>query len=373
MPSMSDLYIGLMSGTSLDAIDAVLVDLSERPKLLASHSHPLPEELRLDLLGLLTPAENELYHYAQTDVTVARLFAAAVEQLLHSSGYAAADIRAIGSHGQTVRHLPAAPLPTSLQIGDPNIIAERTGITTVADFRRRDMAAGGQGAPLVPAFHAALLGHTAIPRAIVNIGGIANLTCLPGTDATVTGYDTGPGNALLNGWISQQRGAAQDTAGHWAASGKVEPALLNTLLDDPYFKQAPPKSTGREYFNMPWLRSKLSGFTELDPVDIQATLCELTCRCISRAIEQSLPSAREILICGGGVHNTYLMKRLQAQLAPRHVASIAEQGIDPDWLEAMAFAWLAKQTLETQPGNLPSVTGAKHPVVLGGIYPGNGN
>lgn len=368
---MTTYYIGLMSGTSLDGIDAALLDLRQRPRLLAQHSHPLPDPLRQQLYQLQTPGENELSTMMRLDVELGRLFAEAVHALLAKADKRAGEIAAIGSHGQTLRHYPDGPTPSTLQIGDPNLIAELTGITTVADLRRRDLAAGGQGAPLVPAFHAAMFRREGSNRAILNLGGIANLTLLPAdSQAAVTGFDTGPGNGLLDAWIARHQQQRYDRDGEWAASGHCHPGLLERLLHDPYFARPPPKSTGREYFNLNWLHAALAPFADLASRDVQATLCELSARSIAEALQATRDPVEEVLICGGGIHNRALYQRLEELLTPARVTSTAEAGLDPDWVEAAAFAWLAKQTLAGDPGNLPSVTGASHPVVLGGVYTG---
>lgn len=370
---MADYYIGLISGTSMDSIDAALVDLSSRPALLAHHSHSIDQQLREQLYQLQIPANDEITHCMQLDVELGRLFAHAVIRLLELTDITADQVCAIGSHGQTIRHYPAGDTPSTLQIGDPNIIAEQTGITTISDFRRRDMAAGGQGAPLVPAFHAAMLRHKDRDRVILNIGGIANITILPADpQQNVSGFDTGPGNGLMDAWIYQSHQQPYDRDGEWAASGSVHPSLLERLLNDPYFAQPPPKSTGREYLNLHWLQPMLEAFPGLAERDVQATLCDLTARSISDAILQYADKAEEILVCGGGVHNQQLMRRLAELLTPMRVGLTSEEGLEPDWVEACAFAWLAKQTLTGLPGNLPSVTGASHPVVLGAIYAGKG-
>lgn len=367
------LYIGLMSGTSLDGVDALLVDFAAAPpRAIASHYIPYPAALRRELLALSHASHIELHRLAQLDVRLGELYAAAVRELLNTSRIAADAIAAIGSHGQTVRHHPTGPHPYTLQLGDPNIIAERSGITTVADFRRRDMAAGGQGAPLVPAFHAALFRHAERNRVVLNLGGMANITVLPrDTAIPVTGFDTGPGNVLLDGWAARHRGTPYDAEGAWAAGGGVLPALLQRLLADPYFTTPPPKSTGRERFHLDWLEARLEG-TE-DPQDVQTTLLELTARSVAQAIADHAAGTEEILVCGGGANNTALMQRLARHLAPRTVHSTAHHGVEPQAVEAMAFAWLARQTLHGAAGNLPAVTGARHPVVLGGVYRGRLN
>ncbi len=366
---MSILYIGLMSGTSMDAVDAALVDFSSTPpKLIATQRAPLDAGLRTALLALCVPGTNEIERMMELDARLGEIFAETTLALLKKSGVSATDIQAIGSHGQTIRHQPGGAYPFSLQIGNPALIAERTGITTVADFRRADIAAGGQGAPLVPAFHNVVLRSSGHNRVVVNIGGIANITILP-KDAKqpVTGFDTGPGNGLLDAWAERHLGKRMDEDGRFAASGKTHEGLLADLLSDSYFALAPPKSTGREHFNITWLDATLQMHTGISAQDMQATLCELTAASIAQAIIGHAPRSSEVLICGGGVHNVYLMLRLRTHLSRCSVESTENYGISPDWMEAMAFAWLAKQTLEGKPGNLPSVTGAKHATVLGTI------
>lgn len=366
------LYIGLISGTSMDAVDAVLVSHhATPPKLIASHAHPIPETLSARLQSLVRdglPGGPEAWHL---DVELGALFAEAVEQLLVRARVAADKIVAIGSHGQTVYHGPDDDPPVTVQLGDPNVIAERTGITTVADFRRRDMAAGGQGAPLVPAFHRAALQKPGAPRAVVNIGGIANVTVLPGKiDAEVIGFDTGPGNTLMDLWAGRHLGEPIDRDGAWAKEGTPVQALLEALLEDPYFELPPPKSTGREYFNLAWLDAgvKSTSSRTTNTQHVQRTLCELTAATIVDAILKYAADTREILICGGGAHNATLMQALAARAGDMSVNSTAAAGFDPDWVEAIAFSWFAKQTLEGKPSNLPSVTGARHLATLGGIY-----
>jgi anhydro-N-acetylmuramic acid kinase len=282
-----------------------------------------------------------------------------------------AAVKAIGSHGLTVRHQASGAYPFSLQIGDPNRIAHITGITTVADFRRRDVAAGGQGAPLVPVFHAAAFRSAEENRVVLNLGGIANITVLPADPASpVIGFDAGPGNGLLDFWMQRHKGQNYDTGGAWAARGRVIPDLLRALRDEPYFSLPPPKSTGKELFNPSWLGGKIRDFAATEPVDVQATLAELTALSVAEAIGQYASETRRLLVCGGGTHNADLLGRLRL-LVGCPVESTEKFGIAPDWVEAMAFAWLARQTLLGQPGNLMEVTGANTPVVLGGIYPGN--
>lgn len=364
------LYIGLMSGTSLDGIDAVLVALGDAtPRILATYHHPYAPDLRESLLELSHAAAPLLHQLAQVDVQLGQLYAATAQALLHVASVPASAVKAIGCHGQTVRHSPHSTYPYTLQLGDANVIAEQTGITTVADFRRRDIAAGGQGAPLVPAFHAAIFHRADHDRVVLNLGGIANITLLPADAAqAVSGFDTGPANVLLDAWHQRHRGDSYDVDGKWAASGTVLRELLQRLLAEDYFDRVPPKSTGRELFNLAWLEQHLNGAE--DPADVQATLLELTTVSVTRAVDRYARSAREVLVCGGGAQNKRLMIRLAESLAPRPVHSTAAIGIEPQWIEAMAFAWLAQRRLEGKPGNLPAVTGAKHHVVLGALYPG---
>jgi anhydro-N-acetylmuramic acid kinase len=362
-------YLGLISGTSADSIDAVLVSFSRGvPQLLASHAHPWPAALRERMLAL---AQNEatidLDAFGRLDVEIGHGFADAALHLLEQSGTPARTVRAIGSHGQTLRHRPLGRHPFTLQLGDPSVIAERCGIEVVADFRRADIAAGGQGAPLLPALHAMLLARPGHVRVILNLGGIANITVL-GADGGVHGFDTGPANGLLDAWCLRQRHEPFDRDGAYAASGRVDATLLAALLADPYFALPPPKSTGREHFHLGWLATH-PRLAALDPADVQATLLELTARSVATAIAQSAPGVEEVLACGGGVHNGALMRRLGELLAPSVLLSTSRYGIDPDFLEATAFAWLARQRLLGLPGNLPAVTGARGPRVLGAIYP----
>lgn len=369
---MADHLIGLMSGTSMDGVDAALVRFNDAalPELLARRTTPLPAGLQEELLALAQPGGNELDRMMRLDGTVARLFAGAVLELLDQAGMQPAQIRALGSHGQTIRHAPAGPEPYTVQIGNPSLIAELTGITTVADFRRRDLAAGGQGAPLAPAFHAALFRTSTESRVALNLGGIANITRLS-ADPTVpvSGFDTGPGNLLLDAWIRYRRGMAFDENGMWGAGGRVLPELLTALLADPYFREPPPKSTGRELFHLDGLNARLATLPAVDPQDVQATLQELTAVSVAEAIRRYAGEARRVLVCGGGVHNQAVLTRLQVQLPGVIVESTASCGIDPDFVEAVGFAWLAKRTLDGLPGNVPAVTGARGERILGGIYP----
>lgn len=369
MDTASARYLGLISGTSADSIDAVLVSFSRGvPQLLASHAHPWPAALRERMLALAQDeATIDLDAFGRLDVEIGHGFADAALHLLEQSGTPARTVRAIGSHGQTLRHRPLGRHPFTLQLGDPSVIAERCGIEVVADFRRADIAAGGQGAPLLPALHAMLLARPGHVRVILNLGGIANITVL-GADGSVHGFDTGPANGLLDAWCLRQRHEPFDRDGAYAASGRVDATLLAALLADPYFALPPPKSTGREHFHLGWLATH-PRLAALDPADVQATLLELTARSVATAIAQSAPEAEEVLACGGGVHNGALMRRLGELLAPSVLLSTSRYGIDPDFLEATAFAWLARQRLLGLPGNLPAVTGARGPRVLGAIYP----
>lgn len=368
-----DLYIGLMSGTSLDGIDAVLVRfVNEKTTVLESLCLPLPSTLKDEIKSLINPGADEINQLMSLDVQLGQSFAQAVNQLIAKANIKKEDIIAIGSHGQTIRHLPTAEHPSTLQISDPNIIAEETGITTVADFRRRDMAAGGQGAPLVPAFHEKIFRNANKNRVILNLGGIANITILP-ADKTkaVTGFDTGPANTLMNHWIQQQQNKSYDKNGKWALSGQINDDFLEQLLDENYFQLTPPKSTGTEYFNANWLTQKLSKFPFLAAEDVQASLAAFTATTIKDAINMYTVGesvVEEIIICGGGVHNDFVLQLLKQYLPNIEITSSEQYGLDPDYIEATAFAWLAKQAMEHKPGNLPEVTGAKQSVILGGVY-----
>lgn len=366
---MPELYIGTLSGTSVDGIDAALVRFEPQPELLASHFAPFPAGLREELLQLGVPGENEIDRLGQADVRLGQAFAQAVRELLGKTVFTARDIRAIGSHGQTIRHRPSRTPAFTLQIGDPNIIAAVTGIPVVADFRRKDLALGGQGAPLVPAFHHAVFHAVGTDRVIVNIGGIANLSVLPGSAAPLVGFDTGPGNTLLDGWCRQILGEPMDRDGRLAAQGQVRPALLDAMLADPYFRQSAPKSTGPEYFSMAWLQRHLAAFGPGAEAEVQATLVALTAQSIADAIQQ-LAGVRQpdVYVCGGGAHNPALMRALTERLSGSKVERTDALGIPADWVEAMAFAWLAQQRLHGAAGNCPGVTGASRPAVLGGLW-----
>lgn len=357
-------YIGIMSGTSLDGIDAVLVATDgRRIELKGSASAPIEPLLRERLLALASGAAITAQAWGELDVALGQAYADATMQLLANTSMQASDILAIGCHGQTVWHQPDAGLPFSLQLGDGNRIAALTGITTVTDFRRKDMALGGQGAPLVPAFHQQVLGHPERLRVVVNIGGIANITVLaPGRP--VQGYDVGPGNMLMDLWCRQHTGARFDKDAALAQTGRVLPDLLARLMNEPWLALPAPKSTGRELFNEAWLQAHLAGHEAV--ADVQATLAEFT----AAAIAQQVPplTAGELLVCGGGGHNPLLMDRLAALLPGWQVATTTQAGVDMDAMEAMAFAWLAHQTLHRLPGNLPETTGATRPAVLGAVH-----
>ena len=362
-------YIGLMSGTSADAIDAALVSIrDEQLQIIDYRQYPLDAGIQTDLRG--AGLSTSVAAASRLDCLLGEHFGRAALELLKANAVQSSQVQAIGSHGQTILHLPEATPPRTLQIGDPNVIAALTGVTTVADFRRADLAAGGQGAPLAPAFHAWRWRDRHVNRTVLNIGGIANITILPAdTEAPVQGFDTGPGNTLMDAWIQRCRHRDYDEQGRWAAAGEVQQELLQLLLSDPYFSTPPPKSTGKDDFNLHWLagyREKTNG-SDSDE-DIQATLLELTAAGIGAAITTHAPVTQEILVCGGGVRNTVLMQRLQTLFPGIPVTSTASYGIDPDAVEAMTFAWLAHQRLKNIPANLPSVTGARRLVVLGAIY-----
>lgn len=365
-------YIGLMSGTSMDGIDAALVKFGDHQCFVsATLGCPYPDELKATLLtASRNPEKCTIDRIGQLDHWIGECFRDAALSLLKHHGADKRSVVAIGSHGQTLRHQPRASRPFTLQIGDPNIISAGTHITTVADFRRRDIATGGEGAPLAPAFHQWLFSNAKIDRAVVNIGGIANVTILPSSHGLVSGFDTGPGNTLMDGWSRLCRSLPFDKDGSWSKSGTVCEALLKTMLADHYFSLAPPKSTGFEYFSADWTREMISSTRmEIASEDVQATLTELSARSIATAILDHTHSVTQVLVCGGGVHNSDLMQRLAAGLPDSEVVSTEKFGLHPDWVEAAAFAWLAKRRIEGLPGNLPEVTGACGSSVLGAIYP----
>ncbi|TCW09990.1 anhydro-N-acetylmuramic acid kinase [Raoultella sp. BIGb0138] len=363
-------FIGVMSGTSLDGIDVVLAAINENVVAQqASLSYPIPVTLKEDILAICQGQPLTLSQLGRLDTRLGRLFAEAVLALMRQENLQAADIIAIGCHGQTVWHEPTGEAPNTLQIGDNNQIAAHTGVTVVGDFRRRDIALGGQGAPLVPAFHHALLAHPVERRMVLNIGGIANLSLLaPGV--SVRGYDTGPGNMLMDAWIWRQCGKAYDKDARWASEGKVLLPLLQNMLSDPWFALPAPKSTGREYFNYGWLEHHLARYPGLRPQDVQATLAELTAVTIAEQVLLS-GGCERLLVCGGGARNPLLMSRLAALLPGTEVATTDAAGISGDDMEALAFAWLAWRTMSGLPGNLPSVTGASEASILGAIFPAN--
>ncbi|WP_019623170.1 anhydro-N-acetylmuramic acid kinase [Amphritea japonica] len=367
----AQIYIGLMSGTSLDSIDAVAVRFEPSFELIASHSEPIPPAIDNRIRVLFNPGDNEIDQLGNLDLELGELFASAANTLIEHHGLSRDQIIAIGSHGQTIRHRPETHF--TLQIGDPNTIAEHTGITTVADFRCRDMAAGGQGAPLVPAFHNGLFRHSQKNRILVNIGGMANLTIIEADpEKPVLGYDTGPGNVLMDSWIQHHQQKNYDADGQWANTGKVIPELLNAMLSLPYFSETPPKSTGREQFNPLWIEQNIRSLASTpEPSDVQATLLELTAITIADAINRHQLDNLQVFLCGGGSHNRQLRARLSTLLQPHYLSDTAELGLDPDWVEAAAFAWLAYRTLNKESGNIPEVTGAKGFRPLGAIYWGS--
>lgn len=368
-----ELFIGLMSGTSLDGVDVALVEFNaefnqvqsaHQPRVLHTHFLAYPADLRSTILTLQHPTANELETTALVGNRLARLYAEAVNQLLTNAGLTADRVVAIGCHGQTIRHRPE--LGFTLQIGNPALLAELTNITVVADFRSRDIAANGQGAPLVPAFHQAIFANPQINRALINIGGIANITYLSKNNA-VFGFDSGPGNMLLDAWIKQHQNLDYDANGAWANTGKVIVSLLSEMLAEPYFKLAPPKSTGRDLFNDAWLTKYLLGTGYL-PQDVAHTLVAFTAHSIHDALLQHCDHVDEIYLCGGGAHNHLLKNSLQTLLGNVRVDTTDTLGIGVDWVEAIAFAWLARQCLHQQTANLPAVTGAKGARILGAIY-----
>ncbi|MGU9858362.1 anhydro-N-acetylmuramic acid kinase [Pseudomonas sp. LF245] len=360
------LYIGVMSGTSLDGLDIALIKQDGAIELIATHYIPMPAALRTELLGLCASGPDEIARSAIAQQHWVTLAAQGIHALLDQQNLKPQDIRAIGSHGQTIRHEPARGF--TVQIGNPALLTELTGITVVSDFRSRDVAAGGQGAPLVPAFHEALFGERTGNRAVLNVGGFSNLSLIE-TGKPVAGFDCGPGNVLLDAWIHEQRGEHFDRDGQWAASGTIAPQLLSALLSDPFFLTKGPKSTGREVFNLGWLQQHLGRLPVFAHQDVQATLLELTALTIVESLQNAQPQTETLLVCGGGAHNSTLMNRLATLLPSTQVSSTATHGVDPDWVEAMAFAWLAHCCLEGIAANRPSVTGARGLRVLGAIYP----
>lgn len=366
MSRTEGLYIGAMTGTSVDGLDLALISTRGKLAIEKGSTTSLPDDLRANLLALVTDSRPvDLDFLGHVDVALGRFIGEATLEFITSSGLDATDIVAIGSHGQTIRHRPVGPNAFTMQIGDPHQIAELTGIAVVADFRRRDVAAGGQGAPLVPPFHRAIFADSQERRIVLNIGGIANITRLaPGE--SLTGFDTGPGNGLSDAWIARHLNRSLDHDGAWARTGKLNDSLLSSFLDDPYFSTAAPKSTGREYFNMEWIEKKVSPFS-LSAGDVQATLIECTATSIALAINREYAKTDRVIVCGGGRKNLYLMERMGKALGCPVETSEA-LGIDGDSLEAAAFAWLAMKAVENEPASEPSVTGAKHRHVLGVIH-----
>jgi anhydro-N-acetylmuramic acid kinase len=371
-PASQQYFLGLISGTSADGIDAALVRFADdgphaTPELVFGLTDPWEPALRSRLVALGQHAATlTLDEMGELDVRIGRAFANAARAALEAAGINRADLVAIGSHGQTLRHRPHGEVPFTLQLGDPSSIAEHCGVQVVADFRRRDVAAGGHGAPLVPAFHAATLHSAREDRAALNLGGIANFTLLP-RQGDVRGFDTGPANGLMDAWCLRHTGKPYDAGGEFAAQGQIDQALLARLLDEPWFALLPPKSTGRDQFHLPWIESKLAG--DETPADVQATLLALSVRTIVDALRATQPDTQRVIACGGGVRNTRLMAALGRALPDVVVESSAAHGLDPDFVEAMAFAWLARETLAGRPGNLPAVTGAAGLRVLGAVYP----
>jgi len=371
LPNQTDLYIGLMSGTSLDGVDAILADFSgcnastsALPNVIATYFTPYSNALRGKLLALNQPSHNELEQAALLGNELAQLYHQSVADLLEKAQIAASAVAAIGCHGQTIRHQPQAGY--TLQLGNPALLAELSGIRVIADFRSRDIAAGGQGAPLVPAFHDAVFRDPTLHRVILNIGGISNITDLQ-PESPTRGFDCGPGNILLDAWIQKQLAQNYDKEGAWATTGHVIPALFNKLKSHQFFEKVPPKSCGREEFNLLWLEAHLTG--NEDTADVQATLLELTASSINNAIGRWCVQPTELLVCGGGAKNNALLVRLKALMPTIRTQPTDAIGIGTDWVEALAFAWLARQTLLGLPGNLPEVTGASGHRVLGAIYP----
>ena len=368
MQTNSDYYIGLISGTSVDGIDCALVQFDEdSPNLVETHFSPTEPALREKILRLSKGTNIDLSFFGQVDIAIGRAFAAAAISVLNKASVLAEAVTAIGSHGQTVFHQPKGAFPFSLQLGDPNTIAQLTGITTIADFRRRDMAVGGEGAPLAPLLHRNCFASASIDRVIVNIGGISNITVLE-KQQNCFAFDTGPGNVLMDYWVEKNKNQTYDDNGNWARSGKVNAKLLDGLLDEKYFSLPYPKSTGRELFNASWLKKKLDLLTGTIPAeDVQATLLETTARTISRAINETT-SPQEIYICGGGAQNQCLMNRLRELFPDCIVDTTSTLGVHPDWVEATAFAWMAKQTYAGKAIDTMALTGASQPTILGGIY-----
>jgi len=368
------LYIGVMSGTSLDGIDVAIVDFSaDNFELVAAETYPFQPALRQDLLKLINTGRTHLQQLGQVDIALGHAYSEAIQQLLNETRTLATDITAVGCHGQTIFHSPDSAYPFSMQIGNANVVAELTGITTVSDFRQRDMVLGGQGAPLVPAFHQALFQHHTENRVIANIGGIGNITILPADKSLpIYGFDTGPGNILMDQWYQQHHKELYDENGRWARHGQVDDELMTLMLADPYFLQSIPKSTGREYFNLNWLSNKLVALDKpIRAESVQKTLLYVTAVSIAEAVKSYAETTQRVFVCGGGAHNEELMTTLREQLPSMTVTTTNQLKLAPDWVEASAFAWLAKQTVSNATGNLPAVTGANQATVLGAIHLSN--
>lgn len=367
--SAHEYFIGLLSGTSMDGVDCALVDFAQSPPtLVATHTTAIPAVLRESLLRLCTDEKVSLIELGETDIALGRVFAIAVNELLAKCGVQNKDVLAIGSHGQTIKHYPFGENRFTQQIGDPNAISLLTGICTITDFRRKDMAAGGQGAPLAPLFHQSFFASSDGRRAILNLGGIANISLLRHGDLPLVGFDTGPSNVLMDSWIEAKQDLPFDKNGEWARSGKVSEDLLSLLMTEPYLQRTPPKSTGRELFNAAWLGEKLSHFEQITEVDVQATLLEFTARSIAESVDWHNEQIVALFACGGGAKNGYLMERLQQLIAPIPVASSAEAKLDPQWVESMTFAWFARNAWYGDPIDTRSVTGAGQVCIHGGIY-----
>ena len=373
-----NLYLGIMSGTSLDGVDLALVDFFEKPNLVASGFVPMPEDLRANLAELLKSGETSLQKLGEIDHHLGVLYADCVNDFLVKNQLEASQITAIGCHGQTVWHAPQGNFPFTMQIGDMNLVAARTGITTIADFRRKDMAMGGQGAPLVPAFHEAVFARPNQFTVVLNIGGISNISVLDPKSETI-GYDVSVGNALMDSWIEKHLGKRYDKNAEWAKTGEVISELLVEMLSEPFLQLPPPKSTGRELFNLAWLEKQFANLTAKSPAssvanfkpeDIQYTLAEFTAQSITRELSQWKNEPNKVLlVCGGGARNPLLMERFNVLLPDWHVGTTNDYGVDVDYVEAAAFAWLAFQRMENLPSNMPSVTGASQAVSLGVIFP----
>ena len=372
--NQSEYFIGLMSGTSMDSIDAVAIKFGkDKLECLGSHKHEIPKIIKKQLAKLCQSNDSSIALFGSTDIQMGVLFAEAAKSLMSALRLTPKNIIAIGCHGQTIRHSPPGGpnIPFSIQIGDPNTIATRTNCPIVADFRRADMALGGQGAPLTPAFHEIFFSHPSLVRIILNIGGIANITVLS-PDRLCMGFDTGPGNVLLDGWCQRHRGNPFDENGNWGAGGTICETLLHQLKGHPYLRQSSPKSTGRELFNLKWLEQQLKEHQNhiefLAPQDVQATLCKFTADTISDCIKSLKCPVDEIFVCGGGAHNRALMKTLRQKLDGLNLRTTKSLGVHPDNVEAAAFAWLAMRRINGLSGNLPSVTGARHSTILGGVF-----